>query len=124
MKMITLKNPSPSDIIDYKIEEIQFDPNGNPMLDKDEKPMKTGRTLEWTLKAGEELKFPEYVATYLKSIYEFLEVKGEETETPVESSAKPVEGGAICKVCGKTLKGVKGLALHLAINHPDEILNR
>ena len=133
MKLIELKNPTDKDILDYRIEEIEFDQNGSPMLDQTGNTKKTGRTLEWSLKAGETLKFPEYVATYLKGIYDFLEVLGaeaspepasvvDETPTVTEEVAKPEEGGVLCKYCGKTLRGMKGLGLHFSHSHPNELL--
>src|SRR3990167_1402621 len=121
MKLIELRNPTDKDIIDYRIEEIEFDQNGNPMLDQAGNPKKTGRTLEWSLKAEESMKFPDYVANYLKGIYGFLEILGEEepqlTETNPETRepimpkevAQPMEGGVLCKFCGKSMKGMKGL---------------
>jgi hypothetical protein len=135
MQLIELKNPTDKDILDYRIEEIEFDQDGKPMLDDTGNPKKTGRTLEWSIKAGESLKFPDYVANYLKGIYGFLEVKGEETPSmvgdvpagesimvPPKEVAKPEEGGVICKFCGKSFRGMKGLGLHMAHNHPKELL--
>src|SRR3990167_4106422 len=132
MKLIELRNPTDKDIIDYRIEEIEFDQNGNPMLDQAGNPKKTGRTLEWSLKAGESMKFPDYVANYLKGIYEFLEVMDspeptkigvvDETPPTVKDIAKPEEGGVRGKFCGKAMRGMKGLGLHLAHEHPSELL--
>jgi hypothetical protein len=133
MMMIELKNPTDKDILDYRIEEIEFDQDGNPMLDATGNPKKTGRTLEWSIKAGESLKFPDYVANYLKGIYGFLEivetlepteigVVGETPPTVIEDVAKPEEGGVLCKFCGKILRGMKGYGLHLSHVHPAELL--
>lgn len=133
-----LQNPSDKDIVDYRIEEIKFDENGEPALDKDGETIKTGRTLEWTLKAGETLEFPAYVADYLRQVYSFLVETGAENEpektesltvgevpevTGTPEAAKPIEGSVNCKLCGAHFKNVKALGLHFAARHAEELLN-
>ncbi len=136
MTKVILHNPSNSDIIDYRIEEIRFNEDGSPMLDKESMPMGTGRTLEWSLKAGETLEFPEYVADYLIKIYSFLKVTGAQNK-PVETAtvpdgyktateamaAKPSEGSVNCKVCGVHFKSLKAIGLHFAARHPEILMN-
>ena len=118
------------DIIDYRIEEAQLDSDDNIITQVDPPFYKTtGRSLDWTIKAGEALKFPEYVANYLKKIYDFIEIKDEVPETTkleepqvnVEATAKPVEGRT-CKYCGQNFKNTRGLALHIAHRHSDKII--
>ena len=127
-----LHNPSDKDIVDYRIEEIRFDENGEPLLDKEGLPLKTGRTLEWSLKAGETLEFPAYVAVYLKGIYSFLveqepdiEVVAEEkpSEQPSQIGAVPTEGSVNCRLCGAHFKNVKALGLHFSARHAEALLN-
>src|SRR3990167_10921796 len=62
------------DIIDYRIEEAKFDQDGN-IITKNKPPFyeTTGRSLDWTIKAGETLAFPEHVANYPKKIYSILD---------------------------------------------------
>ena len=62
------------DIVDYTIEEAKLDENKN-IIKKNKPPFyeTTGRSLQWTIRKGETLAFPEYVANYLKKIYPWLE---------------------------------------------------
>ena len=125
MKKKTLYNPSEKDIVNYRISEIEFDQNGNVMLNQEKKPKQTGRTLEWSLKAGETKAFPVYVADYLKGIYEFLEEKENEPEEEKEEAvpvAKPKEGEVVCKHCGLLFKGMRGLGLHISQKHKEVLL--
>lgn len=131
MKTITLKNPTDKDILSYPIEEAEYDTLGNVKYAPDGNYMKTDRTLEWTIKSGETVEFPDYVANYLKSIYDFLEVMEVEVETvPVELieksentiEAKPATGNIVCKYCGANFKNEKAIALHLAHKHTKELL--
>lgn len=137
MKIITLKNPTDKDIINYPIEEAEFDQEENIVLDSEGKYKKTGRTLEWSIKSGETLKFPDYVAAYLKATYDFLDVVETPEETPVPTEAPPTEEkveepkievpvatsgmSAFCKTCGKSFTTLRGLALHKAFKHPGEL---
>lgn|SRR3990167_3671300 len=113
------------DIVNYRIEEAKIDSDGN-IIPKNKPPFyeTTGRSLEWTIRVGETLSFPEYVANYLRNIYSFLEVVGGEDETEDETSVEAisVEGRTTCKYCGQHLKDTKGLALHIAHRHPEQIL--
>ena len=124
MKMITLENRSKSDIIDYKIEEARRDQEGNIVRDENGNWLKTDRTLEWTIKAGETVDFPDYVADYLMNIYgqkdpdaknQFLVVVGEATE-----KVKVVDK-LVCQWCGKKYTSLRGKALHIAARHPDKL---
>jgi hypothetical protein len=93
--------------------------------------------LEWSIKAGETLEFPGYVADYLMGIYSFLKVTGAQNEpdTVVEEKtegafktaaeavkAKPSEGSLNCKFCGAHFKNVKALGLHFSARHPEILL--
>lgn len=81
-----LNNPEKSgaDITNYRISEIEFDPETNrPVINPTTgMPKDTGNTYEWSITKGETLRFPAYVAEYLLLVYGFLrEVKGNnETE--------------------------------------------
>lgn len=123
------------DITDYPIEEATPGQDGEPTYNDDGSYTKTGRTFEWTIRAGEQKEFPAYVANYLKGIYPFLEIKGEGNaaqipnmeaqaaeENPIPK-AQSVEGGILCPQCGKTLTGAKGYALHLAHAHPEILIH-
>jgi hypothetical protein len=150
--MIKLRNPktyngaeSTADIIDFPISECEMDANENPVRNPDNTIKYTGRTLAWTLRVGEEAKFPKYVADYLLNIYGFLEVVPDMVKPPenqvvnvasvpgtVESGnlpqdmgvAKAKEGMVTCGVCQKQFGGTKGLALHYAISHSQELLKK
>lgn len=116
MRLIELTNTSDKDILDYPVDEYELNEKDELMDIGNGNFKKTGQTLTWTLKSGESAKFPFYVAEYLKKVYDFLKV-GEET---VASEAVTVEGGGKgCRKCGKEFKSPKGLALHLAHNHPE-----
>lgn len=112
--MKIVHNPSISDIIDYPISEAQVDANGNILYDNDGKMLVTTRTLTWTIKAGETVKMPAYVADYLIGVAEFLQEVAEEKE-----EVKKAVGGDTCPKCGKTFKGYKAKALHYAAKHPE-----
>jgi hypothetical protein len=74
MKTKRLFNNSSVDVIDFRIEEAEINDAGDLIRTNDTLGYKpTGRTLEWTIKAGEKLEFPHYVADYLMSIFGFLE---------------------------------------------------
>ena len=77
MKNIVIHNGSDKNIVDYRIEEAQIDPNTSDIIfdDTTQTYKKTGRTLEWSIKAGETVEFPKYVADYLRKIYDFLDVR-------------------------------------------------
>lgn len=122
MKMKTLHNPTDQKITDYPIEEVDFDQNGNAILDQEGKPKHTGRTLTWSLGSGETMEFPYYVADYLKFIYDFLKIEElSVSEAKVEPTtvAESAEGIVVCKHCGESLKGMKGYGLHVAHKHTD-----
>jgi hypothetical protein len=120
--MKILRNPTKLDIIDYRIEEIEFDQNGKPLIDSKTGKFKwTGNTLEWSIKAGETLEFPDYVADYLKGIYGFLEEVKEKKEGVVEASKEPT-GKIVCKYCGQTFKTPMNLAMHMGSRHPEKIM--
>lgn len=120
------------DITDYPIEEAKLDADGN-LITKNKPPFyePTGRTLNWSIKAGETLAFPEYVAKVLMTRYPFLEDKGLEETKEMEPTkmeefkveAKPVEGRTVCNICGQHFKNTRALALHLSHRHQSEILS-
>lgn len=133
MKTIILHNPSDKNITSYPIEEAQYDQDGNVVYDNDGNYNKTDRTLEWSIQAGEQVEFPDYVANYLKKIYDFLEVvdatvkQNDPVEEVVEADtavnvAKPKTGNINCKFCGKGFKNGNALGLHIAHNHLKEII--
>jgi hypothetical protein len=92
MKNTVLFNSSDKDILEYRIEEAQIDPyTGDLIWDETTQTYKkTGRTLEWTIKAGEIIEFPRYVADYLLSIYGFLEVKNPRKVKAVKADPEEV----------------------------------
>ena len=111
------------DIIKYRIEEAELDSNGEPIMDKDTgRPRWTGKTLEWTIKAGETVEFPGYVADYLKKIYGFLQVVKSVKEEEVVGRVGEETGKHICKYCGKGFKRSRDLGLHMGLKHRDKIL--
>lgn len=139
MKTVILFNNSDKDILNYRIEEARVDADGNVMYDPTGEYLKTDRTFEWTIKAGEKLEFPEYVAKYLKSVYGFLQVESEPVNTlevDVQSTnratdedkeegntpvAQAQDGSVRCRHCGETFKNMKGLALHISFKHPEKL---
>ena len=135
MKMKTLYNPEmfmhpdskkeveTKDIIDYPISEAQVDAAGEILYDKDGSMLMTNRTLTWSIKRGEDVKFPEYVADYLLSVFPFLEARETVEETKEVSSSVESESGEItCKYCGQTFKNAKAYGLHMAFKHKEELL--
>ena len=128
-----LHNPSEKDIIDYRIEEAEFDSRGNMVIDTNtNRPKWTGNTLEWTIKAGEKVDFPDYVAEYLKYIYPFLKevkpvvtVSADGSTGPSTSVSKKAEGklgGSFkCKYCPKSFTTKKGLGLHMGFKHYEKL---
>lgn len=120
------------DVLNYRVEEAKLDPDGN-IIPRVKPPFyePTGRTLEWSIKVGETLSFPEYVANYLVKIYPFLEVvdvpvsvePGQPRREPEqeEKEAKSVTGTTVCKYCGMHFTTEKGLGLHLGHKHFDKI---
>lgn len=123
MKMKTLHNPTDANIENYRIAELEMDKSGEPIRLQDGTFKETGRTLEWSIGPGETLEFPEYVADYLVEIYEFLdEVKVKETVRENEVQEADPNGKLSCKICGAHMQGIRGLAMHMAHSHPDELL--
>lgn len=138
-----LHNTSEKDITDYRVVEAKIDEKGEAIRDNHGNIVSTGRTLEWSLKAGEKLEFPVYVADYLSEVYPFLEKieaseeRPEKVETNEEVSSstadtkEPVinytamatEANVNCKFCGSHFRSVKGLGLHIAHAHPEKILS-
>lgn len=123
------------DIVDYRIVEAKLDENNEALYDSNDRIISTGRTLEWSIKAGETLEFPDYVAKYLMGIYEFLQEaerpkgKRDKGESPKgyktakeADEAKATTGSVNCKHCGSHFKSVKGLALHIAHAHPEVLM--
>lgn len=119
MKMKTLYNPSKQNIIDYNIEEAEFDKDGEPIIDSETmRPKWTGKTLQWSIRADETAKFPAYVADYLMKIYGFLVEKKEEKEEAEKAEGRE-SGNFVCKHCGKKFATKKNLGLHLGAKHFD-----
>ena len=127
--MITLHNPTTTDVIDYWIEEFQVDKDNQLVLNRDGKPLSTGRTLEWSLVAGETAVFDlDYVAQYLLKIFGFLEeiknkpVSAPEQEIPIAVEVKKGEDNPIkCKFCGQGFKTKMNYGVHLGSKHQDMI---
>lgn len=111
-------------IINYRIEEAEFEKDGSIIIDPTTSmPKWTGKTLEWTIRAGETVEFPAYVADYLLSVYDFLEEKKPvEVKETVEKAKSKVGGNLACPKCGKTFNSAKGFALHMAMKHTDDIV--
>lgn len=114
MILVTLHNPSESDVFEFPVAEPLL-VNGEVEYDSVGSIKSTGKTLLWTIEAGEEKAFPEYVAKELLKVYEFLKVTGEEKKVE-----KAVDGNA-CKECGQVFTGKRGLALHIASKHPEKL---
>lgn len=115
MKLITLTNPTESNIVEFPIaepelinDEVRYDTNGSIRS--------TGKTLLWSLDAGQTKAFPEYVAKELLKVYEFL-VKEEKIEEVTDKPVNPL----VCQYCGEEQKSVKGKALHFAHKHPEKL---
>jgi len=132
MKTLIVQNPTQKDIVDYKISEAKIDPDtGDALINTGTGlPAETGRTLEWSIKSGEELEFPAYVARYLKGVFVFLDVK--EKTVPEEAVVGEVLGepevvvpdtssGFMCTYCGKSFETKKGLGMHMGRSHAEEL---
>ena len=119
--MKILKNPTELDILNYPIEEIEFNSNGQPVVDFHTGLIKkTGNTLEWSISAGETLEFPDYVADYLKGIYSFLEEPGKVEE--VKEAPKEEAGKIVCKYCGQAFKSTMNLGMHMGSKHGEKLI--
>lgn len=136
MRITRLHNPMTSNITDYPVAEAEIGNDGNLIKLPEGGHKVTGRTLTWTLLSGETKDFPFYVADILMSVYEQKDpfsknrglerveedVKTESGDTEIkEESAKPKDGGSVCKYCGKKVKNMRGLGLHIAQKHPNEL---
>ena len=121
MKMIKLHNQTDKDILDYRIDEAELDANGNAKIDDTGNYVRSGNTLEWSVKAGETVAIPEYAAKYLHHIYGFLmpsqDTEGIPPTPPTGGEPTPASGPLTCRGCGKQFEGAKGLALHMAHHH-------
>jgi hypothetical protein len=119
MKTLVLKNDSNVDVINYPIEEADLS-SGDVEIDSGTgRPISTGKTLEWTIKAGETLEFPKYVADYLRNVYGFLvEVtkKKEDVETVIEGNKM-----FLCKFCDKSFETARKLGMHMGAAHAEEL---
>ena len=125
-KLITLKNTSNVDITNYPIAEAMIDGNGNARKDDVGQILTTGTTLTWSLKAGEEATFPQYVGEYLLGIYAFLEdVNQPSYIAPAQKEfGRAVEGGYSCNICddNKVFADKRAIGLHVATKHSDRIV--
>ena len=118
MKNKIVKNSSTVDVENYMIEEAAVDENGEIIKDISPTGHKvTGKTLEWSIKAGETLEFPHYVADYLMATFAFLEV-ADKVEVKEE---KKVEGSLVCKFCGRSFDKPRALSMHMGTSHTDEL---
>lgn len=118
MKLITLKNTSESNVVQFPIaepelvnDEVRYDLNGNIKT--------TGATLLWSIDAGQTKAFPEYVAKELLKVYQFLKVETEDKaeETEEVKQVDPLN----CQYCGQQFTNMKGKALHFAAKHQDKL---
>ncbi len=121
-----LYNNSEKDIIDYRIEEAEFNSQGDIVMDATtNRPKWTGNTLEWTIKAKEKVEMPDYVAEYLMGIYPFLENAKLETKKEPKKKVKlakvKVSGDFKCKFCSKSFTTQKGVGIHTGAVHYDKI---
>lgn len=118
-----LYNPTGENILNYRIEEAELDEKGKIIKVNDNTGYKTtGNTLEWSINAGERLEFPDYVATYLKSIYDFLEIEDVDLKKEEKvDEAKSISHSFHCKKCDYVGKNLKAVALHTAIKHPETL---
>jgi hypothetical protein len=128
MKTKKLFNNSSVDVIDFRIEEAEEGPDGDIIVTNDTRGYKTtGRTLEWSIKAGEKLEFPRYVADYLMSVFGFLEEYKVEKEPEIKKEAEKSEeesaDGYKCKFCGKVYNKKRALSMHMGTTHADELAN-
>lgn len=127
MKTKRLFNNSSVDVKDYRIEEAEIGEDGGVIRTNDNTGYKTtGRTLEWSIKAGEKLEFPEYVANYLMGIFGFLEEYKVEKlpEKEKEPEVAPEDFvGFKCKFCGKVYDKKRALSMHMGTTHADELAN-
>lgn len=127
MRKIKLHNALDNDIEDYAIAELVIGEDGKLIKLETGGYKETGQTLTWSIKAGETLEFPFYVADILMNRYgqKDLEAKNRGMEVVGESEeevpAKPKDGGVVCKTCGQTFKNMRGLGLHIATKHPDKL---
>ena len=123
LKKVILYNPEKVITENEIFSEAKVDSDGN-ITPKVKPPFyeTTDRSLEWTIRKGETLEFPEYVAQYLVKVYPFLEIKGESEEPGLKVEAKSKEGVLNCKFCGSQFNSTKGLALHLAHRHTEAIV--
>ena len=109
-------------IINYRIEEAKVGIDGEPTLDQDTgRYVWTGTTLEWTIKVGETVEFPVYVADLLLKIYPFLQEVKNEKEATVKRQGKK-SGEHVCKYCQRSFKRAKDLGLHMGLKHTNEII--
>lgn len=127
MRTKKLFNNSSVDVKDFRIEEAEIGEDGGVIRTNDNTGYKTtGRTLEWSIKAGEKLEFPEYVANYLMGIFGFLEEykveKLPEKEKEPEVTSEEVTGFK-CKFCGKVYDKKRALSMHMGTTHADELAN-
>ena len=125
MKTKRLFNNSSVDVIDFRIEEAEINDAGDVIRTNDTLGYKpTGRTLEWTIKAGEKLEFPEYVANYLMSIFGFLEEYKVEKLPEKKEEVEPEDFvGFKCKFCGKVYDKKRALSMHMGTTHAEELAN-
>lgn len=121
--MKILRNPTENDVLDYRIEELEFDSEGKPVYDRNTgEQKKTGNTFEWSIKAGETLEFPDYVADYLLKVYGFLEEVKKTEKLEVKEAPKDTSGKFACKYCGQTFKTTMNLGVHLGSKHPEKLV--
>lgn len=111
------------DIVDYRIEEAKVDGDGSAIIDPDTgRPKWTGKTLEWSIKVGETVELPAYVADILLKTYDWLEeVKEKPKEEPKEAKKREA-GKIICKWCGQSFRSEVNLGVHVGAKHPEKLI--
>lgn len=116
MILVNITNPTDKDITEFPIAEPEL-VNGEVKYGDNGQIVSTGKTLLWSLEAGQTKAFPEYVARELLRVYEFL--KESESKEGIPAST-PEEGGLlVCKYCGQSFKSPKAMGLHWASKHQE-----
>lgn len=133
MRKLVVINDSNVDVENYPIAEALLDGEENLVIDTGTgEYVSTGKTHEWSIKSGEKMYFPFYVADVLKSRFDFLkvrqpedikkEIKADETENSEEEKIEEKdEGNKIytCKYCKKSFDSAPKLGRHKGLAHAE-----